>query len=401
MNGSSVADLIRQGVAAHNRGDLGIAETLYRSALEQDPNSADAMHLLGLIAHATGHLEEAADLIRAAISVNPAVAAYHSNLGNIHLSRKQPAAAERCLQQSLALDPDFAAAYNNLGLTYSAQGRFSEAADSFRRAAALQPGLGEAFSNLANALKDQGLLAEAEEAARAAISGQPGDPDHKARLARIVEMQGRHAEAAALAEAALAETPNSAALLLAHGIAMLGLGRPVRATQDFQRAMTMPTQMVEAPDYLREAISRQPGDDEHFARLRSAHESGRIRIEIDTEKLRDSHAPFRVEFYDTRAFILVFGCWVGAFAFLPLWPALATAGTVSLGHWLFGRGYVRRLMHAYALDKVVGSSRVWDQVWQVGAISLRDTVDGGVVDSPKGNWRLLVEDISVGNRVPA
>lgn len=394
MTESSVADLIRQGMAAHNQGSLGTAETLYRAALAKDPNSADALHLLGLVAHATGHLEQAAELIQAAISVNPNVAAYHSNLGNVHLSRMQPAAAESCLRQALVLDPDFAAGHNNLGLAYSAQGRISDAADSFRRAATLQPGLAEAFVNLANALKDQGLLDEAEEAARGALAAAPDDPGHKARHARIVEMLGRHEEAAALTEAALADAPDSADLLLTHGIAMLGLGRPVRAIQDFQRAMSQPRQMVETAEYLRDAILRQPSDEEFFSRLHGAHRDGRLDIRIDTEKLRDPHAPLRVEFYDTRAFMLVFASWVAAFAFLPLWPALGAAGTVTAGYILFGRDYVESKMQSYALTKISANQRLWDQVWQVGAITLHDRTNGADITSPKGNWRLFVEDLA-------
>jgi hypothetical protein len=63
---------------------------------------------------------------------------------------------------------------------------------------------------------------------------------------------------------------------------------------------------------------------------------GRLDIRIDTEKLRPPHAPLRVEFYDTRAFMLVFASWVAAFAFLPLWPALGATGTVTAGYILFG-----------------------------------------------------------------
>jgi tetratricopeptide (TPR) repeat protein len=390
---AEIAELIRQGIAAHHQGDLVEAERMYRSALEIEPRSADALHLLGLIAHATGHLEQAVGLIRQAIAINPSHAPFHSNLGNAYLSMKQPAVAEGCLKQALALDPKLAAGHNNLGLAYSAMGRFGEAADSFRHAAALQPNLAEPLGNLANALRDQGRMDEAEEEARKAVAAAPLDPDHQARLARIIHLQGREAEAAALVEAAMGDHPEAASLLLAHGIIMMGMGRPVRAIQDFQRAIAVPSPLVETSEYLREAIARQPSEDEHVSRLRTAHASGRLRMRIDPEKLRFPHSPLRVEFYDTRAFMLVLGCWVGSFWLLPATQALIPAATVTLLYLLVGRKYVAGKMSAYALAKMLAEPSLLDPVWRTGALIMTDTATGREEPSPDGNWRLFVEDI--------
>src|SRR5262245_41292753 len=52
-------DLVTAGLRQHRAGDLDAAELFYRSALEQDPDHADAWHLLGLVACHSCHHEVA------------------------------------------------------------------------------------------------------------------------------------------------------------------------------------------------------------------------------------------------------------------------------------------------------------------------------------------------------
>ena len=46
----TVDQILQQGVAAHNAGDLQEAERLYRAILQVQPKHPDANHNLGLIA---------------------------------------------------------------------------------------------------------------------------------------------------------------------------------------------------------------------------------------------------------------------------------------------------------------------------------------------------------------
>lgn len=384
--------MIREGLARHRQGDLGQAERLYREALARDPGSAEALHLLGLVAHATGHLDQAVQLFGQAIAIAPTRIVYHNNLGNALLSAKQPAKAAQCFERALSLDPDFAVGHNNLGLAMSAQGRFAEAAEKFRRATELQPALADAFGNLANALMNQGLMAEAETAAERAVAADPGNVDLKAKRIRVILARGRAAEAAALAEAVLVETPDQADLLTVHGLAMMQIGRPIRAAHDFARAARAAPHLSEASDRLREAVARQPADADLFAGLLAAHAQGRLEIGLDLESLRHPHAPLRVEFYANWALMLMAAGWAGAFWLMPPVPALATVAALTLAHVLFGRKLVARKMRAYALAKLASDPDLWNQVWNRGALTLRDPKTGQTAASPKDSWRLAAED---------
>ena len=77
----SASELLQNGLTHHQSGRLQEAETYYRSILKQQPEHADALHLLGLIAHQLGKNEIAVNLIDKAISLNPTVPVFYNNCG--------------------------------------------------------------------------------------------------------------------------------------------------------------------------------------------------------------------------------------------------------------------------------------------------------------------------------
>ncbi|MBF0092930.1 MAG: tetratricopeptide repeat protein [Alphaproteobacteria bacterium] len=391
-----IADTIRRGLLLHAEGDLAQAEHVYRTVLDRDPDCPDALHLLGLVAHATGHLEQAESLIGRAVELLPSKAVFLSNLGNVYLSMKQPARAEQAFLRTMEIDPDLAAAsHDNIGLVMSAQGRFAEAALSFRRAIDIDPGMAGARVHLCDALLDQGLLGEAEAEARRAAALTPDDPAVVARLARIIHRQGRFAEAAAEAEALLDRFPESAPLLNASGLARLDLGQPVLALERFERAEEGTPRVPETYELRKRAEALQPGDPELLALLMAARERGRITVEVKESSLRVVHTPLNVEFYATRAFILVVVAWGAAFWLLPTATAAGLAGGVGLLYALVGRRLVAGRMRRYALTRMAADPALWQRVWRFGALSVRDPQTGEAVVSPDGNWRLLAEKCRV------
>ncbi len=78
---TNIQQKLHAAMQHHQAGRLLQAESLYREILQQQPNHADALHLLGVIAHQSGRNDIATELIRRAIVLNPNDAAYHSNLG--------------------------------------------------------------------------------------------------------------------------------------------------------------------------------------------------------------------------------------------------------------------------------------------------------------------------------
>jgi len=139
---------LETGLSHHRAGRLAEAERIYRQVLAQQPDHADALHLLGVLAGRTGRLDVAVELIRRAIAIWPTGASYHCNLGNALRSTGQIEQARESYRQAILLAPDFAEAHCNLGNVLKDMGRFDEAIAAFRQAIRLEPGLAGAHSNL-------------------------------------------------------------------------------------------------------------------------------------------------------------------------------------------------------------------------------------------------------------
>lgn len=76
-----VADILRQAVDHHQRGQLTEAEALYRQVLAIHADNFDALHLCGVLMHQRNQPAEALKLIARALKSNTRSAAAHSNYG--------------------------------------------------------------------------------------------------------------------------------------------------------------------------------------------------------------------------------------------------------------------------------------------------------------------------------
>jgi tetratricopeptide (TPR) repeat protein len=226
----------------HQAGRLHEADQLYRQVLAQQPNHAEALHLLGVLARQAERNDVAVDLIRRAIALRPdypdahynlgnalkdtgqldeAIAAYrqaialnlnepeaHSNLGNALRDKGQLDEAIAAYRQAIALNPNFAEAHNNLGVALKDKGQPDEAIAAVRRAIALRGNYAEAHYNLGNALKDKGQLDEAVAAYRRAIALNPNLPEAHGNLGIALKEEGQLDEAIIAFRQAIALSPN-------------------------------------------------------------------------------------------------------------------------------------------------------------------------------------------------
>ena len=175
------------GAAVHYQtGQVREAQQICFDILQQDPNQADALHLLGAIAYSqgqyeraialyqqslalnsanhelhnniavalveTGKIDEAIGHYRQALEINPSYAECHSNLGNTLRLQGKLSEAIACLQWALHLRPDYPEAHNNLGVAFQKQKKISEAIANYQRAIELRPDYAEAHKNLGMAL---------------------------------------------------------------------------------------------------------------------------------------------------------------------------------------------------------------------------------------------------------
>ena len=148
----TVAQAFQSAVQHHQAGRLAEAEGIYRQILAQQPQHADALHLLGVIALQIGRNDAAAELIAKAVAISANVAAYHSNLGEAYRKMGRFDEAIGSFRNALRLEPGYAKAQNNLGAVFADRGDFEESVAAFRRAVELQPDYAQAWCNLGGAL---------------------------------------------------------------------------------------------------------------------------------------------------------------------------------------------------------------------------------------------------------
>jgi protein O-GlcNAc transferase len=187
---------IERALAHHRAGELREAETLYRQVLAENPNHADALHLLGLVGHAAGQHDAALELISRAIAIAPKTAVYHVSLAQVHASRRAYELAEKSLRRVIELGAGDFNITENLGLCLHAQGRMEEALKCFREVADAMPESGAAVARVGGMLL---LLNRADEAVnmlKRAVALEPNSAGTSSNLGAALGLAGKLEEAA-------------------------------------------------------------------------------------------------------------------------------------------------------------------------------------------------------------
>ena len=190
------------------------AEGLHRRTLAVDPNTADALHLIGIIALRSGRSAEALLLIGRAIRIDRFAAAFHANLGLASAALGRMDEALAAFQAAVLLMPDHATAWALRGALLRDRGELTAALRFYRLAISCDPALSDAYCDLGNILFDQGLPNQSLEAYRAALCIEPAHGKVLANRANVFGALDRHREAIATCRAAIRVTPLNAT---AHG----------------------------------------------------------------------------------------------------------------------------------------------------------------------------------------
>jgi Flp pilus assembly protein TadD len=236
---------LAEAIQHFQSGRFSEAETLCRQFVEREPNSAAALHLLGVLAHQSGRRGEAVELIRRAVTLEPGNAEFHYNLGVALqvLGRLDEASAS--YRETLRLQPNRAEAHNNLGHALLVQGRLGDALPCFEQALRLRPDYAEAHHNRGEALCRLGKPAEAAAALQEAVRLRPDHAPAHVSLGRAFAEQGRAEEAQACFRQALQLQPGpdenrSGTLADAHnhlGLLLLQQGQLDPAGECFEQAV--------------------------------------------------------------------------------------------------------------------------------------------------------------------
>jgi len=136
---SSAEQLLRESIARHRAGDHAAAEAGYRRYLADHPQSASALHFLGLLRTHQGRNGDAIPLMVKALELDPQYLDAWSNLGIAYYQEHDFERAEQCYRRAIGLNPDFVNAWANLGMALRAREANEEAAQAWKRALELSP----------------------------------------------------------------------------------------------------------------------------------------------------------------------------------------------------------------------------------------------------------------------
>ena len=235
---------ISAAITFHQQGNLQEAEDAYRQILLQNPQHADALHLLGVLRRQCGQFETAIELINQAIALNPTNPSYYCNLSEAYYAMGRFKEAVACSQQAIQLRPTYDLAYNNLAIALMSLDRFDqaehaardailhgpqnarahntlgqvlrhlnrnrEAIAAYQQAVALAPNLAEAQSNLGQALLENFDSDQAELHVKQALQISPKFAEALSNLGNVYREQGDFVEARRCYDEALSINPDLA-----------------------------------------------------------------------------------------------------------------------------------------------------------------------------------------------
>ena len=215
-------------------GRLAEADTVCHRVLEARPNTAEAVHMLGLIAHQNGKLAEAIKYVQHATELAPRVALFHANLGEMLRLAGRPRIAVEAARRALAVEPNMPAALSNLGVALYELKDYEAAVDAQRQAIAAKPDYAEAHSNLGNALHALKRFDEAIPAYRRAIELKPNFADGWANLGTTLHHGGEYEEAMYALRRAIALAPGHANAHSGLGILLLMRGDFAEGWEEYE-----------------------------------------------------------------------------------------------------------------------------------------------------------------------
>ncbi|OGA22960.1 MAG: hypothetical protein A3I02_00905 [Betaproteobacteria bacterium RIFCSPLOWO2_02_FULL_67_26] len=232
--GQSAQGLFARAREAHDGERLPEAEQLYRAALAERADFAEALLGLGALLHQAGRLHEARECLVKFTELVPGLAYAWEVLGQVLAGLGDRESAIQAFSTAAELEPAFVAAHVNLGLMFAALGRAQAALHALRAALVIAPDDAEILKHYAIVALDAGKPDETLQAAeRAEAAGL--DPVQAARLLGLAHLCAqRFGRAEPEFRRALQAAPDSPELVVSLGVTLEGTGRDAEAIAHYR-----------------------------------------------------------------------------------------------------------------------------------------------------------------------
>ncbi len=191
----SAGDHVALGMEYYDQGELDKAVAEFETAIELDPNDAEAHRNLGTAYGEQGKWEEAAAAYERAIEVNPDFGEAYGDMAGAYFYLGKIAEASAAGEKAIELAPDYATAYNNLGIIYGSQGQIDAAIALFEEAIGIDPNDANAHYNLGFAYENLGQLDAAIVEYQDAVRVDPNYLDAYENLGTVYARQGQFEQA--------------------------------------------------------------------------------------------------------------------------------------------------------------------------------------------------------------
>ena len=238
---------------AIGRGDLAGAEQKVELALQLDPHRADALLLKGQILNGRGSRSAALDTLTEAVDAAPKYAAARLERANLLITLNDDARAKIDVDLVLADQPNSAAGTYLKAALLARAGDNANADLAFQKLSGVMQRFPRAYYFQAIVKYNLGQMEQATDSANRYLQRSPSDPVGVKLLARILLASGRGDRALETLLSAVRSGTADADTLDLLGRAYAITGKPVQATQSFDRAVAMAPENAEIMTHLASA----------------------------------------------------------------------------------------------------------------------------------------------------
>ena len=311
MEPTALADTLKTALAHHQTGDLIKAGELYNKVLNQNPDHADALQLMGTMKYQLGELPVAKEFLQRAIDQQPNLTEAHHNLGNVFTGlgdfpaalssynsalklnpdsfqaltnkgnvfrvQEKYADARSAYEKALSIEPNYASAQNGLGIVFAAENNFIAAISAHKKALEINPELPAAHADLARAYFNAGQFEDTLINYYHALSIDPTAADVHFGIGNLFFQQGRYKDAIRAYQCALSLNPENTQMLTNLGNAYSAAGdikaaeicyqktlkqdeKDVKALSNRANNLQLSGNLNEAEEQLRQALQSAPSD---------------------------------------------------------------------------------------------------------------------------------------------